>query len=120
MLKFGSFDPVVSVERETTAISVPEKVFSDMRACCAGIIHIEEEKTLLDASGTEHKVLNENVLIEIGAAIAFYSNKIILLCHKGISLPSNLQGLYRCEYDGDKLDYDATMKLLKTFNSFKK
>ena len=120
LLKFGSFDPVVSVERETTAISVPEKVFSDMRACCAGIIHIEEEKTLLDASGTEHKVLNENVLIEIGAAIALYSNKIILLCHKGISLPSNLQGLYRCEYDGDKLDYDATMKLLKTFNSFKK
>lgn len=119
LLKFGSFDPVVSVERETTAISVPEKVFSDMRSCCAGIIHIEEEKALLDASGTEHKVLNENVLIEIGAAIALYGNKIILLCHKGISLPSNLQGLYRCEYDGDKLDYDATMKLLKTFNSFK-
>lgn len=120
LLKFGSFEPVVSVERETTAISVPEKVFSDMRECCAGIIHIEEEKTLLDSTGCEHKVLNENVLIEIGAAIALYGNKIILLCHKGISLPSNLQGLYRCEYDGDKLDYDATMKLLKTFNSFKR
>lgn len=120
LLKFGSFEPIVSVERESTAISVPEKVFSDMRACCAGIIHIEEEKTLLDANGTEHKVLNENVLIEIGAAIALYGNKIILLSHRGISLPSNLQGLYRCEYDGDKLDYDATMKLLKTFNSFKK
>lgn len=120
LLIFGSFDPIVSVERESTAISVPEKVFSDMRTCCAGIIHIEEEKTLLDASGVEHRVLNENVLIEIGAAIALYGNRIILLCHKGISLPSNLQGLYRCEYDGDKLDYEATMKLLKTFNSFKK
>ena len=120
LLKFGSFEPIVSVERESPAISVPEKVFSDMRACCAGIIHIEEEQTLLDANGTEHKVLNENVLIEIGAAIALYGNKIILLCHRGISLPSNLQGLYRCEYDGDKLDYDATMKLLKTFNSFKR
>ncbi|MBD5084001.1 MAG: nucleotide-binding protein [Clostridiales bacterium] len=60
------------------------------------------------------------MLIEIGAAIALYGNRIILLCHKGISLSSNLQGLYRCEYDGDKLDYEATMKLLKTFNSFKK
>lgn len=119
LLKFGSFEPVVSVEQETTAISVPEKVFSDMRACCAGIIHVAEEKLLLDPDGTQYKVLNENVLIEIGAAIALYGNKIILLCHKGISLPSNLQGLYRCEYDGDKLDYDATMKLLKTFNSFK-
>lgn len=120
LLIFGSFDPIVSVERESTAISVPEKVFSDMRTCCAGIIHIEEEKTLLDSNGVEHRVLNENVLIEIGAAIALYGNRIILLCYKGISLPSNLQGLYRCEYDGDKLDYEATMKLLKTFNSFKK
>ena len=48
-----------------------------MRACCAGIIHIEEEKTLLDANRTEHKVLNENVLIEIGAAIAIYGLSLI-------------------------------------------
>lgn len=119
LLMFGSFEPVVSLERETTAIPVPEKVFSDMRECCAGIIHIEEEKAYIDTEGNPHKVLNENVLIEIGAAIALYGNRIILLCQKGITLPSNLQGLYRCNYEGDKLDYDATMKLLKTFNSFK-
>lgn len=119
LLIFGSFEPIVSVERESTAISVPEKVFSDMRSCCAGIIHIEEEELLLDSKGKEHKVLNENVLIEIGAAIALYGKKIILLCHEGVSLPSNLQGLYRCEYSGEKLDYDSAMKLLKTFNSFK-
>lgn len=119
LLTFGGFNPIVSVERETTAISVPEKVFNDMRSCCAGIIHVEEEKILISESGEPQKVLNENVLIEIGAAIALYDKKIILLCKKGISLPSNLQGLYRCEYEGDKLDIDSTMKLLKTFNSFK-
>jgi len=119
LLVFGSFDPIVSVERETTAISVPEKVFSDMRSCIAGIIHIEEERTLIDPTGVEQKILNANVLIEIGAAIALYGKKLILLCQKGITLPSNLQGLYRCEYDGDKLDGEATIKLLKTFNSFK-
>ena len=119
LLTFGSFEPVVSMERETTAIPVPEKVFSDMRECYAGIIHIEGERSLIDTEGNACKMLNENVLIEIGAAIALYGNRIILLCQKGTSLPSNLQGLYRCEYEGDKLDYDATMKLLKTFNSFK-
>lgn len=119
LLTFGSFEPVVSMERETTAIPVPEKVFSDMRECYAGIIHIEGERALIDANGNACKMLNENVLIEIGAAIALYGNRIILLCQKGISLPSNLQGLYRCDYEGDKLDYDATMKLLKTFNSFR-
>ena len=37
LLTFGNFDPVISVERETTAIPVPEKVFEDMRACGAGV-----------------------------------------------------------------------------------
>lgn len=119
LLIFGSFEPVVSTERETTAIPVPEKVFSDMRECHAGIIHVEEERSFIDTEGNPHKMLNENVLIEIGAAIALYGDRIILLCQRDITLPSNLQGLYRCNYDGDKLDYDATMKLLKTFNSFK-
>ena len=30
-----------------------------------------------------------------------------------MALPSNLQGLYRCEFEGDKLDYESTIKLLR-------
>lgn len=119
LLAFGNFDPIVSVERETTAIPVPEKVFEDMRACQAGVIHAATEGDYLDKSGNSFRRINENVLIEIGAAIALYGKKVVLLVEKGTVLPSNLQGLYRCEYDGDKLDYEATMKLLKTFNQFK-
>jgi predicted nucleotide-binding protein len=119
LLTFGQFEPVVSIERETTAIPVPDKVFSDMNGCHAGIIHIEGEQHLLDQQGNQHNKLNENVLIEIGAAIAFYEKRVILLCQKGLTLPSNLQGLYRCEYEGEQLDYSATMKLLKTFNEFR-
>jgi predicted nucleotide-binding protein len=119
LLEFGKFEPVVSVERETTAISVPEKVFEDMRSCAAGIIHVGAEGKYLDREGNEHSKLNDNVLIEIGAAMALYGKKMILLVEKGISLPSNLQGLYRCEYEGDKLEYDSTMKLLKTFSQFR-
>ena len=108
------------MERESTAISVPDKVFNDMRLCSSGIIHIEGERKLLDTNGQVHSLINENVLIEIGAAIALFKNRVILLCKKGIQLPSNLQGLYRCEYDGEQLDYQATMKLLRTFSEFRK
>ena len=59
------------------------------------------------------------MLIEIGAAIALYDKRFILLCEKSVTLPSNLQGLYRCNYEGQQLDYDATMKLLKTFNEIR-
>jgi len=119
LLNFGKFEPVVSVERESTAIPVPDKVFEDMRACSAGVIHVGSEGELLDEQGNKHIHINQNVLIEIGAAIALYQKRVILLVEKGVTLPSNLQGLYRCEYSGDKLDYDATMKLLKTFNEFR-
>lgn len=119
LLLFGNFEPIISVERESTAVPVPDKVFDDMRDCCAGVIHVNSEGELLDAEGNKHAHLNHNVLIEIGAAIALYNKRVILLVQKGVTLPSNLQGLYRCEYEGDKLDYDATMKLLKTFNEFR-
>lgn len=119
LLTFGSFEPVVSVERESTAIPVPEKVFEDMRSCGAGVIHVGGEGEYLDPSGNKHTKINDNVLIEIGAVMALYGKKVVLLVEKGVTLPSNLQGLYRCDFEGDKLDYDATMKLLKTFSQFR-
>lgn len=119
VLKFGTFEPVVSVTNEATAKPVPDKVMDDMRSCAAGIVHVSAEKKLLDADGNEHTVLNPNVLIEIGAALALYKRNFILLVENGVEVPSNLQGLYQVRYDGDKLDYDATMKLLKAFNEFK-
>jgi predicted nucleotide-binding protein len=119
LLTFGRFIPVVAEEHETTSKPVSEKVLEDMRSCFAGIIHVESEDELLDRAGNVHHKINENVLIEIGAAFALYRGNFILLVQKGIHLPSNLQGLYRCEYEGSKLDYDATMKLLKAFSEFK-
>lgn len=119
LLAFGNFEPIVSVERESTAIPVPEKVFEDMRSCGAGVIHVGAEGKYLDRDGNEHTKINDNVLIEIGAAMALYGKKVILLVEKGVQLPSNLQGLYRCDFEGDRLDYEATMKLLKTFSQFR-
>lgn len=119
LLLFGKFEPIVSIERESTAIAVPEKVFEDMRSCGAGVLHVGAEGHYLDKDGVQHAKLNDNVLIEIGAAMALYGKRMILLVEKGVNLPSNLQGLYRCEYEGDKLDYESTMKLLKTFSQFR-
>jgi len=119
LLNYGDFEPVVSVERETTSKPVPDKVMDDMRACGAGIIHVGTERTITDGSGAEHHFLNQNVLIEIGAAMALYEGRFILLVEKGTELPSNLQGLYEVRFEGDGLDHDATMKLLKAFNEFK-
>ena len=120
MLTYGKNVPVISAERETTSKPVPEKVMDDMRSCAAGIIHVGVESVILDANGVEHRQLNSNVLIEIGAAMALYGPNVILLVEEGTQLPSNLQGLYEVRYEGKSLDGNATMRLLRAFNDFKR
>jgi predicted nucleotide-binding protein len=119
MLRFGRYEPVISVDRESTAKPVPDKVMDDMRSCAAGIIHVGVEKIITDADGEEHRQLNPNVLIEIGAAMQRYGRNFILLVEEGTTLPSNLQGLYEVRYEGKTLDGNATMRLLRAFNEFK-
>lgn len=119
MLTYGKYEPVISVERETTSKPVPDKVMDDMRSCGAGIIHVGVERVITDADGVEHRQLNSNVLIEIGAAMALYGRNVILLVEEGTQLPSNLQGLYEVRYEGKALDGTATMRLLRAFNEFK-
>jgi predicted nucleotide-binding protein len=118
IVQFGKFDPVVAQEHETVSKPVPQKVLDEMRTCNAAVIHVGVEAYLLDEQGNKVPQLNGNVLIEIGAAMALYKNNFVLLVEDGVTLPSNLQGLYECRYSGDELGMEATMKLLKAFNDF--
>lgn len=119
LLTFGGFTPVVAMEHETVSKPVPDKVMDDMRTCGAAIIHVGSEQAVLDQHGDELHILNSNVLIEIGAAMALYRRRFILLVESGVDLPSNLQGLYEVRYQGGRLEYDATMRLLRAFNEFR-
>lgn len=120
IVKYGGFEPVISVKSESVAKPVPHKVLDDMRGCDAAVIHVGVEQKVVDAHGNEVDLVNQNVLIEIGAAMALYGQKFILLVEDGVLLPSNLQGLYECRYSGSELSMTATMKLLRAFNDFKK
>jgi hypothetical protein len=119
LLTFGGFTPVVALDNETVSKPVPDKVLDEMRTCDAAVIHVGSEQRVMDNEGKEYRMLNQNVLIEIGAAMALYGRKFILLVEKGAQLPSNLQGLYEVRHEGGKLDYESTMKLLKAFNDFR-
>ena len=119
IVAYGKFEPVIAQENETAAKPVPEKVMDDMRSCQAAVIHVGSEGVLYDKDGNEYPQINGNVLIEIGAAMALYGRNFILLVEDGLKLPSNLQGLYECRYEGNELSGQATMKLLKAFNEFK-
>lgn len=115
MLGLANIKAEIAVKEESTAIPVPDKVFSAMRRCSAGIIVVTPE----DEDDDGNHSLNENVLIEIGAAFVLYEKRVVLLWDKRIDVPSNLQGLYRCEFEGDELSWGAGMKLMKAIQQFR-
>lgn len=108
----------VAEQEETAAIPVSDKVFIAMRKCTAGVIAVTVDEGEKSTDG--EYILNNNVLIEIGAAFVLYDKRVVLLWDKRLEVPSNLQGLYRCEFEGDELTWSAGMKLMKAIQSFKK
>jgi len=118
ILEFGEFDYRIAEETETTAIPIPEKVFGMMRQCNCAIINVSADESEKKPDGTYG--VNANVLTEIGGAFLQYNRKVILLVDKRVQIPSNLQGLYRCEYEGDELAFSTYLKLQKTLGEFRK
>jgi len=119
LLAFGELEPVISTEKQSVSQPVPDKVMDDMRSCGAAIIHVDAEQLLLDSDAKEHLVLNPNVLIEIGAAMALYGRRVVLLVRDSARLPSNLQGLFEVRHSGEGLSGDATIRLLEAINDIK-
>lgn len=119
LLVFGNLEPIVSTEQESILQTIPDKIISGMQSCIAAIIHIEDEQKLMDSEGNQYVFLNPNVLIEIGAAMALYGRKFILLVKSDIQLPSSLQGLYEVRYEGNNLDMEAMNRLMKAINDMK-
>lgn len=117
VLGVADIEPEIAVEEETAAIPVPEKVLNAMRRCHAGIIAVTVDKNRKDEDGNYS--LNENVLIEIGSAFVLYDQRVVLVWDKRLKVPSNLQGLYRCEFEGDELSWSEGMKLMKAVKEFK-
>jgi hypothetical protein len=116
MLEFGDFAFEVAVERETTAIPIPEKIFGLMRHCNCAVINVSADEQ--EKHESEYGI-NQNVLIEIGAAFLQYNRRVILLVDKRVHLPSNLQGLSVLYYEGDELSWETGMKLQKALTEFR-
>lgn len=107
----------VAVEEETTAIPVSQKVLGAMRRCKAGVMIVSDDE---QPSVPSVSKINNNVLIEIGAAFVLYDQKVVLLWDKALKVPSNLQGLYRCEFEGNQLSFSVGTRLAKAIKNFRR
>lgn len=101
IVTFGKYEPVNAEECESNGQPNLQTTLKAMRSCNAGIIQVSSDNVLGD--------------VEIGAALALYGDRLILLVEEGINLPEHLQELCACRYSQGKLD---VMELLEAFNRF--
>jgi hypothetical protein len=105
------------VERETDGAKLlSECTFQAMRRCAAGIIIVGQADCHHDATARE--VLNQNTLIEIGAAIVHFGRRLVLLSDKQVALPFNLDDFYHYELEGNKLTWEMGLQLIKAVKLF--
>ncbi len=116
VLGLYDIDFEIAVEEETTAIPVSDKVLNGMRKCQAGVMVVTADEQ--SKVGNDFTI-NNNVLIEIGAAFVLYNKRVVLLWDKRLKVPSNLSGLYRCEFEGTELSFVVGTKLAKAVKGFK-
>lgn len=117
MLELADLPSELAVEEETTAIPVPDKVLAAMRRCHAAVICVAADEEAHDEDGTYS--INQNVLIEIGPAFVLYDKRVVLVWDRRLPVPSNLQGLYRCSFEGNELSWSEGIRLMKAVNKFK-
>ena len=117
LLELADLGAEVVVEQETAAIPVPDKVFDAMSRSDAAIICVTADAGQEEEDGYQ---VNPNVLIEIGAAYVRHEKRLVLLWDRRVKVPSNLQGLYRCEFEGNELSWEAGTKLQKALIAIKK
>jgi predicted nucleotide-binding protein len=113
----GQFEPVVALERGMTGGALLYDLVKQMRGCDTAIIHLTAGIAPADADRQPR--ISDDVLIEIGAAMALYGREFVLLVEETIELPPNLHGLCECRYRGDELNRPAMMRLLRAFSSFR-
>ena len=109
IVAFGKYEAVTASEEDSAQEPDFRTIVEAMKTCKAAIIHVSSDATL-----------RTNALFEIGAAMALFGDKTIILIEGETTLPINLQHHFQCRYEGNELDMLAFMDLLKAFNIFEK
>jgi Predicted nucleotide-binding protein containing TIR-like domain len=110
----GELEPVVARERGTAGGLCD--LIEQMRGCDTAIIHVTAGAASADASGRLR--ISDDVLVEIGAAMALYGREFVVLIEDGVELPPYLRGLREFRYGGETSNMPAMKRVLRACMSF--
>ena len=116
-LELAGIESAVVERNSDGAGPVAEHIIRAMRQCEAAVILVSAEDCSRDETGVAS--VNEDVLIEIGAAFVCYDRRVVLLWDEGVPVPSNLRTLSRCQFSGGTLTWDAGVRLMKAITELR-
>jgi hypothetical protein len=97
------------IERRPGSLTpLSDRTLDAMRRCQAGIFVLSE-----DFAQSNAEMIEEHVMVEIGAAFVHFDKRVMLLAEKKISLPPNLHDLDCYEFDGDLPGWEVLIQLTK-------
>lgn len=107
-----------TVERgKTGAALLTDQTRLAAQSCMAGVIMLTADDCRKDEAGGCY--LNEAVAMAIGAACAFYDNRVVLLCERDLAIPDNLADLKQCEFQGGSLSWESGVQLMQAVQEWK-
>jgi hypothetical protein len=107
VLTFGGYLPILPPDEPSPALS-PE-VMDRMRGCSAVVVDLRPDL------GRPPEPDDES-LMRIGAAVALCGDRTVFLCPADLAMPPVVEHLPHVHYDGQSLDYESTMAVVRTFN----
>ncbi|HEY0077211.1 MAG TPA: hypothetical protein VGB73_01085 [Pyrinomonadaceae bacterium] len=116
VLELADIESRIVEEREPGASVVSEEIFRAMRDCEAGLIIVTGEECCKDEAG--QYALKEKLLTELTTAFVLYDRRVALLWDARLPVPSNLRDLPLFKFEGDDLNWDVGVKLLKAIKEF--
>ena len=112
----GQFEPVVARHRGPAGGTLLYDLIEQMRSCDTAIIHVSAGAAAGDADRKPQ--ISDDVLIEIGAAMALYGREFVLLVEDAIELPPSLRGLREWRYSGGAVEDAGNDAVAARFQGF--
>jgi len=116
-LAIAAFECEVVERGKAGAALLTERMRLAARSCVAGVILLTADDCRKDEAGG--CCLNEAVAMVIGAACAFYDNRVVLLLEKDLAIPGNLVELKQCEFQGGGLSWESGVQLMQAAQGWK-
>ncbi len=116
-LEVSGIDCEVVQRNQGSGNLVAEATLEAIQKCQIGLVLITEADFRKDADG--NIVLDEKLLVEIGAAFVHFERRVVLLCRKGYPVPGDLGDLQRCEFEGEDLTWSKGIEVLRAIQRFR-